>query len=38
MCGISLTEGKQAGDQRQPVGLQMQVRQGERVGRGVPLS
>lgn len=28
MCGIPLTEGKQAGDQRQPGGLQTQVRQG----------
>lgn len=39
MCGIPLTEGKQAGDQRQPVGLQTQVRQGEsgkQRGRGVP--
>lgn len=38
MCGIPLTEGKQAGDQRQLVGLQTQVRQGERVGGGVPLT
>lgn len=29
MCGIPLTEGKQAGDQRQPTGLQKQIRQGE---------
>lgn len=39
MCGIPLTEGKQAGDQRRPVGLQTQLRQGEsgnREGEGCP--
>lgn len=32
MCGIPLTEGKQAGDQRQPGGLQTQVRRGRESG------